>query len=211
MNVKVIGTIIVSSVASYLLLTTVYNGHVSQKRIDFNEEGLLVEEKAGGFTVNSVNENFPTRLGSELKFSIGHNDNDTVSMKFVFPTMWNKQYYYDSLNAAKNFRDAIHNYFNDLTQKLSVQGSVSLTGVILNPFNVSDIMLTHIELGIQCKVDPKLRVTRILQCQVAAANIAKQISVNELLVYLNAYSAVGEVLDIGDETSEGKQREKYET
>lgn len=196
MNTKILATIVVSSVASYLLLTTFRGDQPIHKRYELNDRELLVEEKAGGYTINPAPAQIPSKLGSELKFEIGQSENESVSAKFVFPTKWNDQYLNENLISTKNFQTAVIKYFNDLTDKLSFSGKLDLTGVMLNPVNAKDITLTHIELKIKCKIDPKLRVTRILQCQIAVANVAKQISVNELLVYLNAYSAVGKVVGV---------------
>lgn len=208
MNTKIFATIIVSSVASYLLLTTIRGNREIHKRYELSDGELLVEEKAGGYTINPVPGNLPSRLGSELKFEIGDSENDGVSAKFVFPTKWNEQYLNETLISAKNFKTALFNYFRDLSRKLSLNATLDLTGVVLNPINLSDITLTHIELKVKCKIDPKLRVTRILQCQIAVANVAKQISVNELLVYLNAYSAVEEVVRVGDNNAVGGEGSK---
>lgn len=202
MNTKLIATIIVTSVASYLLLTEYRGNHLIQKRIDFNEDGLTVEEKAGYYTVSRATEIFPSRImGGEMKFEIGQNPNGSVFMQFVSPIIWRDQYFDDTLVALKNFRDAVYRYFEDIAERLIIKGVIELTTVNLVPFTKSNDTLVQIVFEIQCKIDPKLQLTRILQCQVAAAKLAKQISVNELTFYLNAYAAFEEVVSISGETA----------
>lgn len=201
MNTHLIATIIVTSVASYLLLTEYRGNHLIQKRIDFNEDGLTVEEKAGYYTVSRATEIFPSRMGGEMKFEIGQNPNGSVFMQFVSPIIWRDQYFDDTLVAVKNFRDAVYRYFEDIAKKLIIKGIIELTTVNLFPFTKGNDTLVQIVFEIQCKIDPKLRLTRILQCQVAAAKLAKQISVNELTFYLNAYAAFEEVVNLSRYTT----------
>lgn len=193
MNTKLIATIIVTSVASYLLLTEIRGHHMIQKRIDFNNDGLIVDEKSGFYTVSRSNEIFPSRNGGELRFEIGQNENGTIFIKFVIPNAWDEQLRSDK--ASKSFRDAIFRYFYDITERLSSNGTLALIKIRLDPFVKSNETLTHVLLGIQCNNDPKLQVTRLLQCQLAAANVAKQINVNELIFYVHAYAA--EVVGVG--------------
>lgn len=186
MNTKLISVVIVSSVSSLLILTMTREALSNREEINLTGQDLDIDENSMGWTIKQKTSS--SKIASNLKFEIGSGQrDDKVTIHFDYPLPWRSEFSEFWSAEFKSLEQAMRNYFNDLCKKLEVRAEITITDVLVKSTNDGKEQ-THFDLYADCKIEPKYRVTKILQCQMIVANIVKNINVNELLIYFHESS-----------------------
>jgi hypothetical protein len=175
LSAKLISVIIATGVSSLLILTIHRGNSKVSMEINLNSQDVVIDEDSTGWRL--IQKENKLKVVSNLKFEVG-SGHDKVTIHFDSRVPWSDQFTDYSSDMYKGLKSALKNYFNDLCKKLEIHSEIKITDFFVEP--IEGKTQTHFDLFVECKIEPKYQVTKILQCQLIVANIVKSISVNEL-------------------------------